>query len=227
MWCLWTDTSGWNNFVAMVSFVDIRYCFYRKLQISWFMFENSWTTLHFIDHLVFGVSQPQVLGVQWIMWVCILTVTCTYEYVKHFYSIWQVYTTITFILPSCKSLKFDLTSLYCKILYILPLCKLSVFDFDRFIQQSPMSYLQCGMVEPILRCAIAACSLDHKEANASVMKYLSDFLTCATKKEVGKNWYPSKNFCLYAPCLIEKVLCFLLLLQYSLTISKILITVRD
>eukprot|EP00105_Crassostrea_gigas_P004006 XP_011417072.1 PREDICTED: transportin-3 isoform X1 [Crassostrea gigas] len=53
----------------------------------------------------------------------------------------------------------------------------------RFVQQSPISYLQCGMVEPILRCAIAACSLDHKEANASVMKYLSDFLMCATKKE--------------------------------------------
>lgn len=56
---------------------------------------------------------------------------------------------------------------------------------DRFVQQSSIPYLQCGMVEPILRCAIAACSLDHKEANASVMKYLSDFLMCATKKEVG------------------------------------------
>ncbi|KAK3097484.1 hypothetical protein FSP39_010037 [Pinctada imbricata] len=53
----------------------------------------------------------------------------------------------------------------------------------RFVQQAPLPYLQCKMAKPILCCAIAACSLDHKDANASVMKYLSDFLTCATKKE--------------------------------------------
>ena len=40
------------------------------------------------------------------------------------------------------------------------------------------------MSKPILCCAIAACPLDHRDANASVMKYLTDFLACATKKEV-------------------------------------------
>jgi transportin-3 len=45
-------------------------------------------------------------------------------------------------------------------------------------------YLQCQMSKPILCCAIAACPLDHRDANASVMKYLTDFLACATKKEV-------------------------------------------
>lgn len=39
------------------------------------------------------------------------------------------------------------------------------------------------MVKPILCCAIAACSLDHRDANASVMKYLTDFVKCATEKE--------------------------------------------
>lgn len=76
----------------------------------------------------------------------------------------------------------------CFVFYLWFTCNLPdtpVVYFDRFVQQSPISYLQCGMVEPILRCAIAACSLDHKEANASVMKYLSDFLMCATKKEVS------------------------------------------
>ena len=58
--------------------------------------------------------------------------------------------------------------------------------FFRFVQQAPLPYLQCKMAKPILCCAIAACSLDHKDANASVMKYLSDFLTCATKKEVSE-----------------------------------------
>lgn len=49
-----------------------------------------------------------------------------------------------------------------------------------------MPYLQCQMSKPILCCAIAACPLDHRDANASVMKYLTDFLACATKKEVRK-----------------------------------------
>ncbi|XP_046572522.1 transportin-3-like [Haliotis rubra] len=53
----------------------------------------------------------------------------------------------------------------------------------RFIQRSPASFLQSQMAKPLLCCAIAACSLDHKDANASVMKFLTDFIKCAREKE--------------------------------------------
>ncbi|KAK7108377.1 transportin-3-like isoform X2 [Littorina saxatilis] len=53
----------------------------------------------------------------------------------------------------------------------------------RFVQRSPLSFLQSAMCKPLLCCAIAACSLDHKDANASVMKFLSDFIKCSREKE--------------------------------------------
>ena len=60
----------------------------------------------------------------------------------------------------------------------------SVHLFFRFVQRAPLSFLQSAMCKPLLCCAIAACSLDHKDANASVMKFLSDFIKCAREKEV-------------------------------------------
>ncbi|KAK7492007.1 hypothetical protein BaRGS_00016671 [Batillaria attramentaria] len=53
----------------------------------------------------------------------------------------------------------------------------------RFVQRSPLSFLQSAMCKPLLCCAIAACSLDHKDANASVMKFLADFIKCARERE--------------------------------------------
>ncbi|XP_041355041.1 transportin-3-like [Gigantopelta aegis] len=53
----------------------------------------------------------------------------------------------------------------------------------RFIQRSTLAFLQSNMAKPLLCCAIAACSLDHKDANASVMKFLTDFIKCAHEKE--------------------------------------------
>ncbi|CAG5115054.1 unnamed protein product [Candidula unifasciata] len=53
----------------------------------------------------------------------------------------------------------------------------------RFIQRAPVPFLQSSMAKPIMCCAIAACSLDHKDANASVMKYLSDMIKCMREKE--------------------------------------------
>ncbi|KAK3585736.1 hypothetical protein CHS0354_020305 [Potamilus streckersoni] len=53
----------------------------------------------------------------------------------------------------------------------------------RFVQRSPVPFLQSVVAKPIICCAIAACSLDHKDANASVMKFLNDFLKCANTKE--------------------------------------------
>ena len=65
-----------------------------------------------------------------------------------------------------------------------PHCQLHPFDSCRFVQRAPLSFLQSAMCKPLLCCAIAACSLDHKDANASVMKFLSDFIKCAREKEV-------------------------------------------
>lgn len=59
-----------------------------------------------------------------------------------------------------------------------------LFIASRFVQRSPVSFLQSPMCKPLLCCAIAACSLDHKDANASVMKFLADFIKCAREKEV-------------------------------------------
>lgn len=47
----------------------------------------------------------------------------------------------------------------------------------RFIQRMPLHFLQSSMiVAPIVQCATLACSLDHREANMSVMKFLSNLL---------------------------------------------------
>ncbi|XP_025097718.1 transportin-3-like isoform X1 [Pomacea canaliculata] len=53
----------------------------------------------------------------------------------------------------------------------------------RFVQRAPVFFLQSPMAKPLLCCAIAACSLDHKDANASVMKFLADFIKCAREKD--------------------------------------------
>lgn len=70
-----------------------------------------------------------------------------------------------------------------------------MFYHYRFVQRAPVPYLQCQMAKPILCCAIAACPLDHRDANASVMKYLTDFLACATKKEVVNKFYETHTHC--------------------------------
>ncbi|RUS92156.1 hypothetical protein EGW08_000009 [Elysia chlorotica] len=53
----------------------------------------------------------------------------------------------------------------------------------RFIQRAPLPFLQSAMAKPIMRCAIAACSLDHKDANGSVMKFLIDLIQCSRGKQ--------------------------------------------
>lgn len=60
---------------------------------------------------------------------------------------------------------------------------------SRFIQRSPVPFLQSAMAKPIMCCAIAACSLDHKDANASVMKFLTDMIKCMREKGVRFDCY--------------------------------------
>lgn len=46
----------------------------------------------------------------------------------------------------------------------------------RFIQRAPVAFLQCAALPHIIQCALLACSLDHKEANTSVMKFFYDLI---------------------------------------------------
>jgi transportin-3 len=46
----------------------------------------------------------------------------------------------------------------------------------RFIQRMPLHFLQSPIVAPIIQCATLACTLDHRDANQSVMKFLSNLL---------------------------------------------------
>lgn len=51
----------------------------------------------------------------------------------------------------------------------------------RFLQRAPEAFLQSTALPHIIQCAIMACSLDHKEANTSVMKFFCDMI------DIGKN----------------------------------------
>lgn len=46
----------------------------------------------------------------------------------------------------------------------------------RFIQRLPLPFLQHPVVTPIIECATLACTLDHRDANMSVMKFLANLL---------------------------------------------------
>uniref|UniRef100_UPI00358E79EC transportin-3-like isoform X1 n=2 Tax=Myxine glutinosa TaxID=7769 RepID=UPI00358E79EC len=48
----------------------------------------------------------------------------------------------------------------------------------RFIQRSPLTLLRCAAMLAILQCALAAATLDHRDANCSVMKFLRDLIHC-------------------------------------------------
>lgn len=56
----------------------------------------------------------------------------------------------------------------------------------RFLQRIPLEFLSSGALSTVLQCAKLACSLDHREANSSVMKFLYDFVRLANKPRVDK-----------------------------------------
>ncbi|XP_050524422.1 transportin-3 [Daktulosphaira vitifoliae] len=64
----------------------------------------------------------------------------------------------------------------------------------RFIQKLPMPFLQSPVLESVIRCSIMAVSLDHKEANASVMKFLLDLLICGKSKKDSSNYEERKQY---------------------------------
>lgn len=46
----------------------------------------------------------------------------------------------------------------------------------RFMQRAPLPFIQSTSLPHIIQCGLMACSLDHKEANASVMKFFYDLV---------------------------------------------------
>ncbi|XP_066594283.1 transportin-3 isoform X2 [Prorops nasuta] len=48
----------------------------------------------------------------------------------------------------------------------------------RFLQKAPVPFLHSSIIGSIIDCALMACSLDHRDANASVMKFFYDLLHC-------------------------------------------------
>lgn len=50
------------------------------------------------------------------------------------------------------------------------------FSRDRFLQRAPIPLLHSPAIRSIVDCAIMACSLDHRDANSSVMKFFYDLL---------------------------------------------------
>ncbi|KAG1670798.1 Transportin-3 [Nymphon striatum] len=47
---------------------------------------------------------------------------------------------------------------------------------NRFVQRATIPFLQSTVVESIVNCGLVACSLEHKDANASVMKFFHDLV---------------------------------------------------
>lgn len=55
----------------------------------------------------------------------------------------------------------------------------------RFVQRSPVTLLSSSIVVHIIQCAIAATSLDHRDANCSVMKFVRDLIHTGVANDVS------------------------------------------
>lgn len=53
------------------------------------------------------------------------------------------------------------------------------------MQRSPVTLLGSSIVVHIIQCAIAATSLDHRDANCSVMKFVRDFVHSGVANDVS------------------------------------------
>lgn len=52
------------------------------------------------------------------------------------------------------------------------------------MQRSPVTLLSSGIIVHIIQCAIAATSLDHRDANCSVMKFVRDLIHTGVANDV-------------------------------------------
>lgn len=58
----------------------------------------------------------------------------------------------------------------------------------RFMQRAPIPFLRSTAMGPIIQCALSACSLVHKEANTSVMKFLYDVISTGHIGKKQSDW---------------------------------------
>lgn len=56
--------------------------------------------------------------------------------------------------------------------------------FARFLQRNPAAFLQSRAVVGIFECALMASVLDHRDANASVMQFLTELIHVSKAPEV-------------------------------------------
>lgn len=56
----------------------------------------------------------------------------------------------------------------------------------RFVQRSPVTLLSSSIIVHIIQCAIAATSLDHRDANCSVMKFVRDLIHTGVANDVSQ-----------------------------------------
>ncbi|BES87824.1 transportin-3 [Nesidiocoris tenuis] len=66
----------------------------------------------------------------------------------------------------------------------------------RFIQKAPVPFLTSPALTPILQCALMAIALDHRDANASVMKFISDLLHTGRTNENSDSYLMRKQLVL-------------------------------
>lgn len=55
----------------------------------------------------------------------------------------------------------------------------------RFVQRSPVTLLSSTIIVHIIQCAIAATTLDHRDANCSVMKFIRDLIHTGVSNDVS------------------------------------------
>lgn len=67
----------------------------------------------------------------------------------------------------------------------------------RFVQRSPVTLLSSSIVIHIIQCAIAATSLDHRDANCSVMKFVRDLIHTGVANDVSPQ--PSNSSLILEP----------------------------
>lgn len=63
----------------------------------------------------------------------------------------------------------------------IPVC------LSRFVQRSPVTLLSSSIIVHIIQCAIAATSLDHRDANCSVMKFVRDLIHTGVTNDVSQH----------------------------------------
>lgn len=105
----------------------------------------------------------------------------------------------------------------------------------RFLQRSPIAFLQCSALPSIIQCALLSSTLDHKEANMSVMKFFYDMIHCGRTGEQTAEAEMRKQLVLglvqeYGPQLINNLLhaCVFYLHTYMLSdVADVFVELMD